>query len=163
MYDGTIVVLAERPGLHGDAYYIRKSNYGLNVQVNFDQNVLTYLANEFLQIGNTPSNLRICDFSHGLTGSAHDAAAFQHTTAVVHPELLFEGEEFAWTDSAYAVTSHTIPVHKRPASLDPANALFDRIVSSLRVRSKHCMGALKGWFQCLRGLQVSINSNLEHG
>jgi hypothetical protein len=33
MYDGTIVVLHARPGLDGDAYYTRKSNYGLNLQV----------------------------------------------------------------------------------------------------------------------------------
>ncbi len=33
MYDGTIVVLYARPGLDGDAYYTRKCNYGLNVQV----------------------------------------------------------------------------------------------------------------------------------
>ncbi len=33
MYDGTIVVLYARPGLDGDAYYTRKSNYGLNLQV----------------------------------------------------------------------------------------------------------------------------------
>jgi len=33
MYDGTIVVLYEKPGMHGDAYYTRKANYGLNVQV----------------------------------------------------------------------------------------------------------------------------------
>jgi hypothetical protein len=114
------------------------------------------------QIGNTPSNLRIADYSLGLTGSAHDATAFQHTTAIKHPDLLFDGEEFAWADSAYAVSTHTIPVHKRPASLDPANALFDRVLAQLRVRSEHCMGALKGRFQCLRGLRVNINSNSEH-
>lgn len=33
MYDGTIVVIYQRPGHHGDAYYTRKSNYGLNLQV----------------------------------------------------------------------------------------------------------------------------------
>jgi hypothetical protein len=33
MYDGTIVVLFSKPGLNGDAYYTRKANYGLNVQV----------------------------------------------------------------------------------------------------------------------------------
>jgi hypothetical protein len=33
MYDGTIVVLDKRPGLNGDAYYTRKANYGLNLQV----------------------------------------------------------------------------------------------------------------------------------
>jgi len=35
MYDGTIIVLYARPGLNGDAYYTRKSNYGLNLQVIF--------------------------------------------------------------------------------------------------------------------------------
>jgi hypothetical protein len=164
MYDGTIVVLFRKPGLNGDAYYTRKGNYGLNVQVQIYTPSLHLFNTEInsLQIGNTPSNLRIADYSHGLTGSAHDAAAFQHTTAVKHPEILFEGEEFAWTDSAYAVNSRTIPVHKRPASLEPANALFDRVVSQLRVRSEHCMGALKGRFQSLRGLRVSIDSNLDH-
>lgn len=33
MYDGTIVVLFRKPGKDGDAYYTRKSNYGLNLQV----------------------------------------------------------------------------------------------------------------------------------
>ena len=33
MYDGTIVVLHERPAFNGDAYFTRKSNYGLNLQV----------------------------------------------------------------------------------------------------------------------------------
>ncbi|EIN03293.1 hypothetical protein PUNSTDRAFT_36760, partial [Punctularia strigosozonata HHB-11173 SS5] len=40
MYDGTIIVLFEKPGLDGEAYYTRKGNYGLN-----------------LQVGNVPSNL----------------------------------------------------------------------------------------------------------
>ena len=33
MYDGTIVVLYAQPGMEGDAYYTRKCNYGLNLQV----------------------------------------------------------------------------------------------------------------------------------
>jgi hypothetical protein len=33
MYDGTIVVLHAKPGMNGEAYYTRKANYGLNVQV----------------------------------------------------------------------------------------------------------------------------------
>ena len=33
MYDGTIVVLYQCPGIDGNAYYTRKGNYGLNVQV----------------------------------------------------------------------------------------------------------------------------------
>ncbi|KIM50184.1 hypothetical protein SCLCIDRAFT_71207, partial [Scleroderma citrinum Foug A] len=72
MYDGTIVVLYAKPGLNGDAYFTRKSNYGLN-----------------LQIGNLPSNLCIVDYSHGLTGSAHDAWAFESTGAAKYPDWFF--------------------------------------------------------------------------
>ncbi|KAL0960776.1 hypothetical protein HGRIS_005797 [Hohenbuehelia grisea] len=145
MYDGTIVVLYKRPDMDGDAYYTRKGNYGLNVQ-----------------IGNTPSNLRIVDFSHGMTGSAHDASAFEHTAAAKYPDWLFEGEEFAWTDSAYTVNRRTIPVHKEPASFHPDNILFDTTVSHIRVRSEHCMGTLKSRVQCLRGLRVRICNNRDH-
>jgi len=84
-----------------------------------------------------------------MTGSAHDATTFEHTTAAKHSDWFFEDEEFAWADSAYTVNSRTIPVHKKPASDDPANALFDKTIAHLRVRSEHCMGALKGRFQCL--------------
>lgn len=40
MYDGTIVVLYARPDLNGDAYYTRKANYGLNLQVHFNLHFL---------------------------------------------------------------------------------------------------------------------------
>ncbi|KAG2338222.1 hypothetical protein BDR05DRAFT_978242 [Suillus weaverae] len=133
MYDGTIVVLYAKPGLNGDAYFTRKVNYGLN-----------------LQIGNLASNLCIVDYLHGLTGSTHDASAFEHTAA------------FAWVDSAYPVSVHTIPVHKQPTSLLPENTLFDSAVAHLRVRSEHCMGALKGRWQCLRGLHINISLKHQH-
>jgi hypothetical protein len=97
-----------------------------------------------------------------MTGSAHDAAAFEHTAAAKYPDWFFMEKEFAWTDSAYAVNKHTIPVHKQPASLDPLNILFDKLVAHLRIRSEHCMGALKGRFQCLRGLRTDINSKRDH-
>ena len=102
------------------------------------------------------------DYSHGLTGAAHDASAFEHTAAFKYPEYLFSGQEFAWADSAYPLGERLIPVHKQPASNRRENAIFDKAVSHLRVRSEHCMGALKGRFQCLRGLRVAINNPDDH-
>ncbi|KAK7442943.1 hypothetical protein VKT23_015887 [Stygiomarasmius scandens] len=116
MYDGTIVPLHAKPGLDGATYYTRKCNYGLNAQ-----------------IGNVPSNLRIVDYSHGPTGSAHDASAFEYTCAYKYPTFLFEGDEFAWGDSAYPVTKRMISVHKRPAADNPINRAFDKTLSGLRV------------------------------
>ena len=109
-----------------------------------------------------PSNLRIVDYCIGNTGSAHDSSAFDHTAAAENPEWFFKGREFAWTDSAYTVNSRTIPVHKQPASNNPRNALFDKYVSRLRVRSEHCMGALKGRWQSLRGLRIQIKDAASH-
>ncbi len=164
MYDGTIVVLYAQPGLDSDAYYTRKANYGLNLQVLFLY--ISYKSHVYtkyvLKIGNVSSNLRIVDYSHGLTGSAHNATAFEHTTASKYPEWFFEGDEFAWVDSAYPLTKHTIPVHRKPAALRRENTIFDKAVSHLRVWSEHCMGALKGRFQCLRRLWVSINTKEDH-
>jgi hypothetical protein len=102
------------------------------------------------------------DYSLGYTGAAHDALAFQHTAAFRHPNYLFQGDEFAWADSAYPLSECVIPVHKKPASNIRQNAIFDRAVSHIRVRSEHCMGALKGRFQCLRGLRVTVNNDTDH-
>ena len=102
------------------------------------------------------------DYSHGFTGSAHDATAFEHTAAHKFPDWFFEGDEFSWADSAYTLNKRTIPVHRKPASLRRENTIFDKAVAHLRVHSEHCMGALKGRFQCLRGLRVNINSKSDH-
>jgi hypothetical protein len=40
--------------------------------------------------------------------------------------------------------------------------MFDKVVSHLRVRSEHCIGAVKGRWQCLRDLRVNINSVADH-
>jgi DDE superfamily endonuclease len=85
-----------------------------------------------------------------------------NTGAAKYPDIFFQGNEFAWADSAYSCTTRMIPVHKRPAADDPRNAQFDKAVSALRVRSEHCIGALKGRWQCLRGLRVPTNGKHEH-
>lgn len=97
-----------------------------------------------------------------MTGSAHDSLAFLHTTAGAHPDYFFDEGEFAWADSAYTISKRMIPIHREPACFLPENKIFDHTVSHLRVRSEHCIGALKGWFQCLRGLRVDIKNAHDH-
>ncbi|KAF8837347.1 hypothetical protein BDN67DRAFT_991794 [Paxillus ammoniavirescens] len=116
------------------AYFTRKSNYGLN-----------------LQVRNLPSNLCIVDYSHGMTGFAHDAWALEHIAAAKHSDRFFKRDEFTWADSAYALTTQTIPIHKKPASFLPENTIFDQAVANLCVHLEHCMG-----------LRVNINSKHQH-
>ena len=68
-----------------------------------------------------------------MTAASHDSSAFAYTAAAKYPEWLFSGQEFAWMDSAYSLTEHTIPIHRRPAALIPRNRAFDKAVSHLRV------------------------------
>jgi hypothetical protein len=98
----------------------------------------------------------------GRTGSAHDAVAFKGTAAYLHPELIFKNDEFAFTDSAYSASFRVIPIHKAPANLDPRVRAFDKAVSRLRVKSEHCNGLLKGRFQSLKSLRISIDRRRDH-
>ncbi|KAG8794385.1 hypothetical protein FRC12_024712 [Ceratobasidium sp. 428] len=144
-YDGSEITLWQKPGLNGDAYYSRHGLYELNAQ-----------------IGCVGSNLRIIDYSVGLTGSAHDAIAFEKTAASQFSELIFQDDEFAWADSAYTASYRVISIHKAPANLDPKAQIFDTAVSRIRIRSEHCNAALKGRWQSLKGLRISINRKRDH-
>ena len=83
----------------------------------------------FLQIGNAVSSLRIIDYAHGFTGAVHDSNAFRHTCAFMHPQWLFEGEEFAWANSAYTPSNRIVPVYKEPLSERWPGNIFNQTVS----------------------------------
>jgi hypothetical protein len=52
--------------------------------------------------------------------------------------------------------------YKKPESEAPENTPFNNQVSMLRIRSEHAIGFLKGRFQSLKGLRVSINDEKSH-
>jgi hypothetical protein len=61
MYDGTIVVFYSKPAFNGDAYYTRKSNYGLNVQVNFLSKFISYAFFTFHCFFRSETFLQTCE------------------------------------------------------------------------------------------------------
>ena len=69
MVDGTPIILFQNPGYHGKAYFDRKSNYSLNLQV---RRTLfhTCCLLQFRQLVTLP-NLCIIDYVIGHCGSAH--------------------------------------------------------------------------------------------
>ncbi|CAK5263861.1 unnamed protein product, partial [Mycena citricolor] len=70
--------------------------------------------------------------------------------------------EFIWADSAYMLEKWCISPYKQPASLELGNEEFNNHVSMVRIRSEHAIGFLKGRFQSLKGLRVSIKDERTH-
>ncbi|KAF7372947.1 DDE Tnp4 domain-containing protein [Mycena sanguinolenta] len=144
MVDGTLVALFDRPFWFGESYFDRKCNYSLNIQ-----------------IVSLP-NLRIIDFGYGYTGSTHDSTAWQGTRMAQEHGTLLEHGEFIWADSAYTLEKWMVSPYKKPYSLEPGNEEFNNHVSMVRIRSEHAIGFLKGRFQSLKGLRISIKDDKTH-
>jgi hypothetical protein len=52
--------------------------------------------------------------------------------------------------------------YKKPFSLLPGNEEFNNHVSMVRIRSEHTIGFVKGRFQSLKGLRISIKDERTH-
>ncbi|KAF7312741.1 DDE Tnp4 domain-containing protein [Mycena indigotica] len=145
MFDRTLVPLSDKPGHHGKAYFDRKSNYSLNVQ-----------------LINLP-NLRIVDYVIGPVGSMHNASAFAESRVSQNRAELLAPGEWIWADSAYMLVPWCITPYKKPATLEPENRRFNYYVSAvLRICSEHAVSFLKCRFQLLRGLCQQIKNRRDH-
>ncbi|KAF7291261.1 DDE Tnp4 domain-containing protein [Mycena indigotica] len=144
LVDGTLVPLSDKPGFHGEAYFDRKSNYSLNIQLI------------------TLPNLRIIDYVIGHTGSCHDSTAFAGSCVYRHHATLLTGREWIWADSVYPIEAWCVTPFKKPASLLQDNKTFNFWVSHVRIRSEHAVGYLKGRWQSLRGLRQQIKNAVDH-
>ena len=144
MVDGTLIPLFAKPSFFGEAYFDRKSNYSLNVQ-------LISLP-----------NLRIIDYVVGHCGSAHDSTVFKDSRCVQEQQQLFTPKEWIWGDSAYTAQTWMVTPYKRPLSMQPDNRRFNYHLSKVRVRSEHAVGFLKGRFASLSGLRIQIRDADSH-
>nr|GAT43430.1 predicted protein [Mycena chlorophos] len=99
--DRTLVLLADKPRHHREAYFDRKSNYSLNVQ-----------------LINT-SDLHIIDYVLGPTGSMHDLTAFKEY------EQLLDRNVWIWADLAYALQDWVITLYKKQANTVRENRIYN--------------------------------------
>jgi hypothetical protein len=107
-------------------------------------------------------NLRIIDYVVGHTGSKHDSSAFKDSWTAQHHTELFPGDEWIWTDSAYALEGWSTAPYKKPLSDKPNNRTFNYYLSRIRVHSEHAIGYLKGRFNSLRGLRQQVLNERAH-
>jgi hypothetical protein len=138
MVDGTLIPLFQKPTYFGETFFDRKSNYSLNVQ-----------------IINTP-NGQIIDYASGFRGSKNDRYCFKATRLWQDRNRLLEAGEWCWADAGYYLYDWLILPYKAPDNLIRRNKTFNYHLSQLRIRSEHTIGYLKGRFQSLKELRVSI-------
>ena len=136
--DGTTIVFAEKPVKEGEAYYSRKSDYGINSQI----------------VADLDGHIRY--IFTGYPASVHDSRCVRNSDLFKVPEKFFSKGEYVLADSAYTLSDTVLPTFKKPASLRANNAAFNVIHSSMHVKVEHCIGMLKGRFQSLRGTRVRL-------
>ncbi|KAF8580704.1 hypothetical protein K439DRAFT_1356366, partial [Ramaria rubella] len=88
-------------------------------------------------------NLHIIDYGVGLPGSQHDVMAWKQTRIPLEHETLLGRDEWVWADTAYPLQTWCQAPYKKYKDI-PENTKYNYYVSRVRVRSKHCVGFLKG-------------------
>ncbi|KIJ67140.1 hypothetical protein HYDPIDRAFT_74457, partial [Hydnomerulius pinastri MD-312] len=135
--DGSAIKLYAKPGLYGESFFDRKSNYSLNCQLVI-----------------MPHNLLIVDYALGHPRSVHDAYAFQATRIAKQPDALMPLGHWTWADTAYPSEKWCVVPFKRTK----ASALTRKQNTYNRF---HAFAALKGRFQSLRELRHNIQTEAD--
>ncbi|XP_055350100.1 uncharacterized protein LOC129596781, partial [Paramacrobiotus metropolitanus] len=143
--DGTDIVLAYKPAVHGEDYFSRKKVCSLPVMVVCDY------------------DWRILYTCCGFTGSAHDSRVYKSTDLYRNPEKYFENDEYLLGDSAYTCTTTVItPYRKSEKTSNRDNRHFSKLHSGATVGIENTIGITKNRFQALKGLRVLIKSKKDH-
>ncbi|GJJ74991.1 nuclease HARBI1 [Entomortierella parvispora] len=164
--DGTTVPFEQRPEAQGDFYYDRHGKYSLNVQVvcDIDKRIT------FLYLGYSGKyTASSCDerfHEKTLTylncvGRCHDYFVFCKSGLWTQQHLFFDEGQYLLADSAYPISTVTVPVIKGQAGLTPDGRDFNRCVANLRACNEHCIGMLKGRWRSLKQLPVRIHARSE--
>jgi len=141
--DSTYIALSYKPSKNGEDYYCRNEVYAVVALIVCDhKGKITYIH-------------------VGFPGSSTDSHVFLNSRLWLSREDLFHGEEYLLADSAFPLSAICIPPFKETSS-QPDDVEFDGHLASVRVKSDHCIGMLKGRFPSLRGLQVQLLSNHDH-
>lgn len=152
LVDGTLMPLAEKPAYHEEAYFDRKSNYSLNVQVH-QLSIISYndVTDLFSVQLITLPNLQIVDYVIGHCGSTHDSTAFNDSCTLINHQQLLGPGEWIWADSAYPIEAWCVTPYKKPASNISDNKTFNFWVSHVCICfSESCLHKLQGLYSSLR-------------
>ena len=106
-------------------------------------------------------NGRILYHYGGWPGSTHDNHVFRNSKLYRHRETYFQPMEYIIGDSVYLDNSIIVQAFKKGRfedHLPPNKEFFNNQLASIRIKSEHCIGMLKGRFQCLKGMNTFIKN-----
>ena len=139
--DGTLVKLQLTPQDHPETYYSRKKFHALTVLVVCDDNA------------------KVQYVYGGWPGSVHDNRMFKNCKLYQDRTYFFDILEYLLGDSAFSASAVMVQSFKKvrqQVSLDPQREQFNTSLAQVRIKSEHCIGMLKGRFQCLKSMNTSI-------
>jgi len=93
----------------------------------------------------------------GWPGSVHDNHVWVNSEIYLGTDKYFDQKEYLLGDSAFSASAVMIPAFKKGhnRNLSEEKRFFNNKLAKVRIKSEHCIGLVKTWFQCLRGLKTS--------
>ena len=72
----------------------------------------------------------------------------------------FDSKQYILGDSAFKASNIMIPSFKKPfgSDLNAQQQAFNTALARIRIKSEHCIGLLKGRFQCLKRIRIQVAS-----
>ena len=133
MIDGTFFPLAFAPTVNGEDYYTRKGDYAIKGLFICDDAV------------------RISWVEMGWPGSVHDNRLWANSEVYLSSNKYFDQKEYLLGDSAFLASAVMIPAFKKGnnSNLSEERRFFNNKLAKVRIKSEHCIGLLKSWFQHL--------------
>jgi hypothetical protein len=141
--DGTLVVLDFKPEKYHECYYSRKSCYAINVMV---------VCND---------RKRITFYNAGWPGSTHDNRVWRNSGLFKNRNQYFSFMEYLLGDSAYShsrIMVQAFKKHPQTFYLPRDEENFNTLLAQVRIASEHCIGILKGRFQCLKRNNIRLKT-----
>lgn len=139
--DGTVFPFEFKPQVpSSEDYFSRKSTYGLNAQVVFDD------------------HCRIRYICCGWPASTHAKRVWLHTAVHIEYASFFSKRGYLLVDSAYKASEFVIPACKkgRCLPLSRNKEYINTALAKLRIKSGYCLGRLEHHFQYLKRIRATL-------
>ncbi|MBW0519511.1 hypothetical protein O181_059226 [Austropuccinia psidii MF-1] len=133
--DGSLIPLSQCPPKDGEAYFDHKKRYSMSIQL------VCNIKTQFTAL------------HVGCTGLLHNSNVYQHMRIAQTPEGVYEKDQYLLAYLAYASSPCVVPAYKGVVAPNEDNHSFNYCLAKSRVRIKHAIGILKGWWFSLREMQ----------